>query len=103
MSKEEKHEEKRMVSAKCFIQVFDNAAGILYYPGDVEESLNLDSDAALCFELTPVDRKYAMEARDKRVMARKKLQKEMKDAGFENIYQYKAFRKMEAEAKESVQ
>ena len=78
--------------AKCLRQVFDNANGILYYPNDIAEELNLDSDIALCFELLPADRKYARDAEQKRIAERQAEGEEMRKEGFSNVYEFRRYK-----------
>jgi hypothetical protein len=92
----------KIVKAVCAKQVFDSVKCIHYRPGDIEENLDLDSDVALFFKLNPADRKYAREVEQKRIEAREKEIQEMKSEGFDNLYDFRQYKKQfEQEDKES--
>ncbi len=82
--------------AKCIREVFDSQKCILYRPGDIDD-IDLDSDIALCFQLLPEDRKYALDLAKKRTDERKKELAEMKKGEFANLYEFRQYKKMVAE------
>jgi hypothetical protein len=82
----------KTVKAVCLKQVFDSKKCIHYRPGDIEEQLDLDNEAALFFKLIPEDRKYAREVEAKRIEAREKEIQEMTSEGFANLYDFRQYK-----------
>ncbi len=89
-----------IVKAKCRNRVYDSVKCILYYPGDIEENLDLDSDVALSFELKPTDWEYARKSAVERSKARTKELTEMKNQGFSNLFEFRNYKRMAAEVEE---
>ena len=81
----------REVTAICEKQCFDNALGRLYYQGE-EAKIDLDSDVALSFKLSPDDREEARALQKIRVKAREDEKKEAYKNGFTvvELRKYKA-------------
>ena len=83
-----------IIKGVCAKQVYDSKKCILYYPGDVEEALDLESEVALSFTLNPDQRKIARAAEAKRNKEREDEKEEMKKEGFTSIYDFRQFKKM---------
>jgi len=81
------------VTAKCIMECFDGEKH--YYPGD-EDEIDLNSDVATCFALSTEDRKTALDLTEKRSKMRKAELTEMKKQGFENIFQFRQFKTLNA-------
>lgn len=77
--------------ALCEKQYFDNDKGLLYYPNFLYD-VDLDSDAALSFRLTPEDRRYALASAEKRIEARIAEADEAKDKGFASVYEMRKYK-----------